>query len=158
MNIPAKIKPFFYKKKIKTGDNIIIQGKIICCSCSDFYVLYYGNEKKVFGRKKLYANDNGLILVLVCRKCDREIELFNNHINISHFHQEKKTDKSLPPLKKLICDNCACSSFNVDVTYEYPNERILDEYDNEDDFTWLWINLKCNNCRRILRRFVDIEM
>ena len=46
MNIPAKIKPFFYKKKIKTGDNIIIQGKIICCSCSDFYVLYYGNEKK----------------------------------------------------------------------------------------------------------------
>ncbi len=50
-------------------------------------------------------------------------------------------------MKKAVCPKCGKSQFQVHFVFEYP--------DDEDDipaldlaFTWVWITMKCSNCRR----------
>lgn len=129
MCIPQKLKPYFSLLDLKSTGNTVVHGQMICCSESRFDVLYWGSIKKdLFGHSTLNEVQNGLIIILRCKKCGRKIELFNSFtdgydrcIN----EQEKMDDINF---QQLTCNANGHSDFSADVTFEYfPQEELIED-------------------------------
>ncbi len=161
MLIPEKLKPYFAIKNTRTSNNTIICGEITCCSLSKFDVLYYGDLKKgLFGHSTLCENEHGLIIFLRCKQCGKIIELFSSFTDgYNRCVCEIKPFK-VDYLRKLTCGSKTHSDFTVDVVFEYlPENELIEENINmlNNAFSWIWITLKCNNCKKVFRNIVDYE-
>jgi hypothetical protein len=161
MCVPIKLKSYFYQLDSRIDTNTIVHGKITCCSCSEFDVLYYGEIKKgLLGHISLCDKNDGLAVQLRCKKCGQAIEVFNSFTDGYNRCIEEKVDCANIQLQPFYCNVQEHSDFSVEVTFEYPpkQELIDDEITEcENAFSWIWITLKCNTCNKIFKNFVDYE-
>ncbi len=155
-----KLKPYFTRVKSQTRTNHIVSRRITCCTCSEFDVLYYGDIKKsIFGRVELYDDKNGMAVILRCKKCGQEIELFNSLTDGYDRCIEQKTNNIDFDLKFFSCKEDA-PTFSVLVSLEYPPKQELIDTgitDCENAFSLIWISLKCNSCNRVFKNLVNYE-
>lgn len=161
MYIPQKLKPYFTEIDTKSTTNTIIHGQITCCAQSEFNVFYYGNIKKgLLGHQTLCDAKDGLIIILQCRKCGKKIELFNSFTDGYERCISDSTSHDVNEFQQLFCKTNAHSDFAAEVTFEYPPKEELIE-DNitvfDNAFSWIWITLKCSNCKNLLKNIVDYE-
>lgn len=162
MCVPHKLKSYFHQRDFKVDTDTIVRGKIMCCSSSEFDVLYFGNVKKNFlGHISLYDNYARLIVRLRCRKCRQEIEVFNSLTDgYDRCIEEESVDYANIQLQPFCCSAQTHSNFSVEVTFEYPpRQELLDEgiLDSDNAFSWIRITLKCNACNKTHKNFVSFE-
>ncbi len=153
--IPNKIKPFFENISQKSdGDNDLIEGKLICCNsnCHELYVC--GDIKYGFFSKMYLSGDNNqIVLVSHCKKCNNVITIFNS--DCDGYDNCKRKPKNNYVMKEIHCKKCNNNNFDVQIKYEYPVDCERDNKDNS--FTWIWITLLSNDCGAKYKRFIDFE-
>lgn len=160
MCVPMKLKPYFQHLSASTDTYTFIRGKIICCSCSEFDVLYCGViRKSIWGQVFFSDNDDGLVVKLRCKKCGQEIEVFNSLTDGYDRCIEEKDRSTSYQLQPFTCKQ-AHSDFSAEVTFEYPPKQELiedgiEEYENA--YSWIWVTLKCNSCNKIYKHILDYE-
>lgn len=161
MCVPLKLKSYFHQLDLKINTNYIIRGKITCCSCSEFDVLYYGDiRKNFFGHITLRDNNDGLVVLSRCKKCGQEIEVFNSFTDGYDRCIEEKVDCANIQLQPFHCNIQSHSNFSIEVTIEYPPiQELIDDgiTECENAFSWIWITLKCNSCNKVFNNFVSLE-
>lgn len=161
MCVPLKLTPYFQQLDVKKGENTIVRGKITCCSCSEFEILYYGDKiKSFFGHITLCEKNDGLILMLCCKKCGQQIDVFNSFTDGYDCCAEGSKDCGNIRLEPFSCTTSEHTDFSVEVSFEYPPKEELIELgirELENSFTWIWITLKCNRCNKVFKKIVDFE-
>ena len=158
--IPKKIQSFFettFQKKI--GDNSMIEGILTCCNSHDFEAFIVGEIKHyMFSRMCLIPENDEILLKIRCKKCGRVISVFDSRCD--GYEQCGKNKSIHTPSKPINCMKCQGNCFSVDVKYEYPDIKELEELEIteiDNAFTWIWITLECNRCGTIYKNFIDYE-
>lgn len=160
IRVPVKLQPYFQHLRTKIDTYTFIRGKIICCSYSEFDVLYCGEIRKSnFGQVFFCDNDNGLAVRLRCKKCGQEIEVFNSLTDGYDRCIKEKTYSADYQCQPFTCKQ-AHANFSAEVTFEYPPQQELcedgiEEYENA--FTWIRVTLKCNSCNKVFKHIIDYE-
>lgn len=158
--LPQKIRPYFTVTKQKVGsENTLIQGKLTCCNTHEFEVQIAGKVKRsLFSKAYLYSEDDAIALTVRCKRCGKEISVFNGATD-GYDHVEEKTKESIP-MSPFVCGKCSDNNFSVSIRYEYPDARELEELgisQIDKAFTWIWVMLECNSCGRKYKKFIDFE-
>lgn len=161
MYIPKKLQHHFEPVAERHCDNILVKGRLICCNTSDFTVTYSGRLKKnLIGRKAIFMEDAAVVLVAKCRVCAGEIEVFNSSTD---GYDACEGNVALAPLLELTgfaCAKCSSYGFSVNMVFEYQSREELfeagvEEYENA--FSWIWISLECNACKKKYKNLIDLE-
>lgn len=159
--IPTKIEPFFVITHEKKDYDIpIIRGDLTCCNSHEFEISTFGDVEPggLFTGMCLVAKDEGLVFEATCRLCGRKIPVFNSTTDgydISEYHDPKT--KNTEPCQ---CGKCKENNFSVAIEYEYPCSEDLANLDiNEanNSFTRISVSLRCNQCGKKHRGFIDYE-
>ena len=158
--IPKKIKPYFNTTNQKMdGDNTLIEGILTCCNAHDFEVFVFGEIKhSMFSKMCLFPENDKTAIEVRCRKCGKVISVFDS--GCDGYEQCGKEQYTHIQTKPIDCGKCRNGGFSVSIKYEYPDiqelaELEITEIDNV--FTWIWITLECNKCRKRYRNFVSFE-
>lgn len=161
MYIPKRLQPYFEVTSEKYGTNIIVDGILTCCGSHEFDISFYGDLKQNWlGNKTLHANDNGLILNAKCKKCGKDIQVFNSFIDGYDPCSEKVQSSPKVKTNHIVCSKCSKDGFALSMTFEYQTQEELHEEgidDYENAFSWIWVTIKCNTCGLKFKNFVDYE-
>ena len=158
--VPQKIQSYFLEIFSKSdGENVLIEGDIICCNSHEFEVRVMGNVKQgLFSGQYIQAESDALAIELRCKKCGEILSVFNSNYDGYDRCIEQGYAKISP--RRFLCRKCSESDFSVRVKYEYPSVEELDELDileKNNAFTWIWVSLGCNSCGMRYSKFVDYE-
>ena len=160
--IPTKIEPYFEIAHEKKDHDIpIIRGDLICCNSHEFEISAFGDVEPggIFAGMSLVAKDEGLVFEATCRLCRRKIPVFNSTIDgydVSECHDPKTMST-----KPCQCSKCKENNFSVSIEYEYPcsEDLVYLDIDNANDsFTRISVTLRCNQCGKKHRGFIDYEI
>lgn len=159
--VPKKIQEYFkttFQKK--DGDNSLIGGMLTCCNANDFEVFVVGEIKHgLFSKMCLSPENEKIVTEVRCKKCGKVISVFDS--SCDGYEQCGNEKFAYVTTKPLNCKKCRNGHFSVSIKYEYPDIQELEELEiSEIDnaFTWIWINLECNNCGTRYKNFVDCDM
>ncbi len=162
--VPRHLRSIFSVTSFKGNS---LGGKIVCeCGCESFKLLYFGSEYKSghIGCLK-YKNKFALNVTGICVSCGKRHLLFDlaKH-GFDGFVNGEGVSVSDGELKEF---SCCENGFNVEMLIETEDkENFAEDFidadfspeDYVDTFNWLVINLKCSECGKTLRDFVNIEL
>ena len=157
--IPQKLKPYFKKSFQKEDRDVkLIGGDICCCSSNQFEIKFSGEVKRgLFSKAYLYAVDNEIAVEACCEKCKKVISVFNS---CEEGYDSRKGPFTNSKFNIFSCRKCNGESFSMSIKYEYPSEKELDDLGiskKDKTFTWIWVDLVCNECGTRYNKFVDFE-
>ena len=158
--VPKKIQPYLKTTfQTKDGANSLIEGILTCCNVNDFEVFIVGEIKhSIFSKMCLSPENDKTVIEVRCKKCGKVISVFDS--SCDGYEQCGKDQYTYVPTKPIDCKKCRNGGFSVEIKYEYPDIRELEELEIteiDNAFTWTWITLECNNCRTRYKNFVDYE-
>ena len=105
-------------------------------------------------------------LSIVAKDKDDTLLLFDNNLNgYSNCFEKKNLDISkdkLKSYKKFLCRSCKNDKFDVSLFFEYIDEDVLKEeeekiQDYSNSYQWIRISLKCCNCGKKYKNYLDYE-
>ena len=158
--IPKRMRSVFSQTSEKhKGDNIVIEGKVVCCESDSFEIAIYGIIKNGLLLGEYLTPDNNIVVMNAqCKKCGNFIRIFDSS-NDGYGCCDNRFFSNVMPIT-FNCKKCGSNNYSMNIKYEYPNKNELGMLGiNEPDnaFTWIWITLKCNNCGKTYKNIVDIE-
>lgn len=158
--IPKRIQPFLKSTNTRSnGTNTLVEGTLICCNSSSFEIGVVGQiQRTMLSRMLLYPKNDRIILHVRCKQCGKLIVVFDS--DIDGYNACRQAQNKNVSLTFADCCKCFSNNYSVNIKYEYPNEQELAELgesDVENLFTWIWISLVCNSCKKKHSNFVDYE-
>lgn len=148
-----------------------LQGKIQCtCGCRNIKLKIYAEEHSTHISVDEYKGDYGLRIAGLCPACNKEFDIFDmaKHGYDGFVCHDGKSVEDID-LKNYYCSDCKNSTFEVEVGIELEdqdqfNEEVVNEEpdkfkteDYVDAFDWITISLKCSECSKIIRDWVNFE-
>lgn len=175
--IPARIYGYYYPISFKDDHyNIISTGRLVCpCSSGAFSIQYAGQlSKLMFNRVELCPTaENELVIVLICRDCGGGFLLFDNGVdgydalvNRAGHSASHGDDKADAPeyrhngMHALSCEGCHSDYFKFKIKFEHPPKAEAEASgisDYKSAFTWMVIDIECDDCTKKCNGFVDLE-
>lgn len=162
MQVPNKINNKLNLNSSKVvGENTITEVKITCCDTSVFECKTIGEIKhNLFLGTYLFSETGNIAIDLKCKKCSKEIKLFDSttdgYCNCIEKHKEIKELQR----EEFKCKKCDSNDFSIYVKYEYPSIDELKELgikEKDNAFTWIVITLKCNKCGKKYKKFIEFD-
>lgn len=114
------------------------------------------------------GNSIPVFLEAVCTNCGKNILIFNSSINgyngLFNSSNEKYASKfSTKRIRK--CRICGNDSSKIEIHISSTGKKdllteqnsIINEFNWEDAFDWITIDLKCSGCGRVRKKFLDFE-
>lgn len=105
-------------------------------------------------------------LSIVATDKDNILLLFDNNLNgYSNCFEKKNLAISKDKIKsynKFLCHSCKNEKFDVSLFFEYIDEDVLKEEDENiqdysNSYQWIKISLKCCNCGKKYKNYVEYE-
>lgn len=168
--IPTHLKNILIiSKNGYNGDDI--EGMIQCtCGCKNIKLKIYAEEHNDHISVNEYKGDYGFRIVGLCTSCKKTFDIFDmaKHGYDGFVCNDGKSVEDID-LKKYSCSDCKNDTFEVEVGIELEdqeqfNEEIVNENPDEfksedyvDAFDWITISLKCSNCGRVIKDWVNFE-
>lgn len=161
MTIPKQLQGFFLPQISGKKSSGITAGTLACCT-NKFQVFYSGNlESGIWGSQYFQPDNNGLSILCRCTTCGKDILVFDsNEHGYDACTQIADTKKEKRVFRPLFCSRCKRSEFEIDVSFEFPPEKELEEDDFSDPsnaFTWIWSSITCMSCGKRYRKILDFE-
>ena len=131
------------------------------------YSIYVKGEeiKSLLFGTHLKENDQEKLSVIATDK-DNILLLFDNKLNgYSNCFKKQNMNVSKEKLKsynKFLCHSCKNEKFDISLFFEYIDEDVLKEEDEDiqdysNSYQWIKISLKCCNCGKKYKNYVDYE-
>ncbi|HHU28170.1 TPA: hypothetical protein GXZ54_03320 [bacterium] len=165
--------PTHLRQRIKVDPDLsskdVCHGRIVCeCRNDEMEVYYYGKiQKRIFRTpcvlpfKDDFDNASVIGILLKCKKCGREILLYDSNIHSYNASKHKKRIKK-ELYQPFTCEKCDNKYFMVDCEFQYLNE-VLDDIsevkinNKSSNFDWIVVDLKCQSCLKEYNRFLNHE-
>ena len=172
MPVPSHLSDILFPRDKVLDDELLI-GDVICgCGCRIFKVMYPGETQEYEGREypcTIEIDGNFFFLIkAVCSKCNEEYILFDKDFHGWDGFLCHDSMKAKLPRPKLICWKCkSCKASNHEVSIKVSSQGKTDfidategEFDESkwsDAFEWIWVTIKCSECKLVTEDWIDYE-
>ena len=111
--IPKRMRSVFSKTSEKhKGDNIVIEGKVVCCESDSFEIAIYGIIKNGLLLGEYLTPDNNIVVMNAqCKKCGNFIRIFDSELDMLGINEPDNAFTWI--WITLKCNNCGKTYKNI---------------------------------------------